>query len=98
MTVCLKSVTDVVVKMFEFVLARRDSVDVYVKDVRRKQLQILQARLFARLAPGSGKHVGVALDVAAELHPKVQLAVMCQEGVRQIFIHDPGGTGQMSDL
>ena len=53
------------------------------------QAQGAQARFFARFAQCGTAHIGIAVDVTAELQPAIELAMVQQHGMRALRIDDP---------
>ena len=64
-------------------------MDVDVEQVIAHGLDF-EPRFFARFTQGNTQRVGIAIAVAAQLQPAIQLAVMREEHMRTRFVDDPG--------
>jgi hypothetical protein len=66
----------VVVVVLGFVRARRNAMHVDIVDVLADQPQRAQTGFFARFAQRGAAHVGVTVDVAAQLQPALEFAMV----------------------
>ena len=91
---------DVVVEMRGFVTAGWDGVDIEVEwelAVRsREQVKVGQAGFLLGFALRHLERVGIAVGVAAELEPALQLAVMGEEHRAAVGRDDPRGAGDVA--
>jgi len=82
--------TQVVVIVLGLIAAGRNAMHVDVVDLVGDGAQRAQSRFLARFAQGRTAHVGVAVDVAAELQPAIEFAMVQQHRPLAFGIDDPG--------
>ena len=73
----------------------RDFVDVQVKRHGGEDFQTFDAAFFKGFAPGDAQDVFVAVGMAAELHPAVELPVMVEEDLLAVGAQDEGAAGKV---
>jgi len=72
-------------------------MDVDIVDRVGDEAQRSEPRLFACFPQRGAAHVGIAVDVTAQLQPLVELAVMREQRARAGRIDDPGRRGDVPD-
>lgn len=73
-----------------------NGVNVNVEDAIRERPHAGQPRFFSSFTQSRAEHIGVVFDVAAELHPAIEFAVMREQGVCAVFAQYPRRAGQMA--
>lgn len=84
-------------KMFGLIFSCGNSMNIDIKNLFHHRMHIRQSGFFARLAPGGAEHIGIFFDVAAELDPQVEFAMVGEQGMLAFLIQDPGRAGKMPD-
>ena len=86
---------DVVVKVGRFVVLGGDLVDVEIEGPRGCHNETVDAGFFQCFATGDAENVLIAVAMAAELKPFVQLAVMMEEGAGTVGADYQCAAGEM---
>ena len=74
----------------------RDPVYVDVEDFFANGFDALDAGFLAGFAQGGCEHVGLTINVSAQLQPLVELAVVGEQSSKVIGTDDPSGTGDVA--
>ena len=80
---------DVVMPVFRFVLARRDTMPVEI-EYRRLDTQACQSGLFFRFAQGHFGKIAITVGMAAQLQPAIQFSVVGEQDPSLIRRYQPG--------
>ncbi len=89
---CLQEVADVVVQVCWFACgwARRDFMNVHIKDFIIKSGDAHNAALLLCFSQGNAQGTGLAICVPARLQPAPQLAVQSEQSMRALRMEQPG--------
>ena len=92
-----EDVSDIVVKVLRLVFPRWNRMDVEVEDAVANQLELLEAGFLLRFLQGHRDHIRIAIGMATELEPAIELPMMRQQDFGAIRRHDPGRAGDVAD-